>query len=307
MTDRTLTAPPSLTPLYAKAVLTGARRPARPSGQPSEQAFSIADQRIDRNHLTGYQRLCGYPVSDLLPPTYLHLLTFGLSVARMTEPDFPFALLGLVHVHNRITVHRPVTADEVLSLRAWAADLRPHPAGQQIDLVSEARVAGQAIWQERSSYMRRGPTPTPTEADRSTPAAKPPVAAQPDTTPARSVGSRWPVPADIGRRYAALSGDRNPIHLHPLTARAFGFPTAIAHGMWVLARTLSSVQNRLASSFVVDAAFKTPVLLPSVVELDTARTATGWQLQLHRVRDAKPHLAVTVAAGHTAEPPASDE
>ncbi len=56
----------------------------------------------------------------------------------------------------------------------------------------------------------------------------------------------WKLAGDLGRRYGAVSGDRNPIHLYPLTAKAFGFPTNIAHGMWTLARSLSALQNKLA-------------------------------------------------------------
>src|SRR6266487_1403229 len=46
----------------------------------------------------------------------------------------------------------------------------------------------------------------------------------------------WELPADLGRRYAAVSGDRNPIHLYRLTAWLFGFRRPIAHGMWAAAR-----------------------------------------------------------------------
>ena len=53
-------------------------------------------------------------------------------------------------------------------------------------------------------------------------------------------GVEWRLPGDLGRRYAAVSGDRNPIHLYALTAKAFGFPRQIAHGMWSKARCLAA-------------------------------------------------------------------
>ena len=28
-------------------------------------------------------------------------------------------------------------------------------------------------------------------------------------------GTSWKLPGDLGRRYAAVSGDHNPIHLYP--------------------------------------------------------------------------------------------
>ena len=71
----------------------------------------------------------------------------------------------------------------------------------------------------------------------------------------------WKLGGDLGRRYGAVSGDRNPIHLYPLTAKAFGFPTNIAHGMWTLARSLSALQNKLPDAFTVDVEFQKPILL----------------------------------------------
>ena len=73
------------------------------------------------------------------------------------------------------------------------------------------------------------------------------------------------MPGDIGRRYAAVSGDRNPIHLHGLSARLFGQQGAIAHGMWTKARCLAALQGHLPEAFTVEVAFKLPVRLPAKV------------------------------------------
>ena len=83
--------------------------------------------------------------------------------------------------------------------------------------------------------------------------------------PPSSPGSEWRLPDDLGRRYAAVSGDRNPIHLHALTARPLGFPRAIAHGMWTKARCLAALEQRLPSAFTVDVRFRRAILLPATV------------------------------------------
>jgi hypothetical protein len=75
----------------------------------------------------------------------------------------------------------------------------------------------------------------------------------------------WKLGGDLGRRYGAVSGDRNPIHLYPITAKAFGFPRNIAHGMWTKARSLAALQNKLPDAFTIDVEFKKPILLPSTV------------------------------------------
>ena len=48
-----------------------------------------------------------------------------------------------------------------------------------------------------------------------------------------------------------MSGDHNPIHLYPLTAKALGFRRQIAHGMWSLARCVAAVENRLPDAVTV--------------------------------------------------------
>ncbi|SCD77380.1 MaoC like domain-containing protein, partial [Streptomyces sp. DpondAA-D4] len=112
--------------------------------------------------------------------------------------------------------------------------------------------------------------------------------------------AEWRLPGDLGRRYGAVSGDRNPIHLHPLTARLFGFPRHLAHGMWTVARCLAEAEtgagpgtgtgtrpgtgtgagtgtetgakNR-ARIRSVRAEFKAPVLLPATVTYAAAGDA----------------------------------
>jgi acyl dehydratase len=283
MSTKDLTSPPSLAPLYAKAAVTA---PLHRGDALPDSEYTLADQQIDLAHLAEYQRVCGFRVSDVLPPTYLHILAFPLSVALMTERSFPFPLVGLVHVGNAISVARPVGADETVSLRVRADDLRPHPAGRQLDLVAQATVDGEVVWSSRSTYLRRGTSPDGPKEKKERTASTPPHGAV----------ALVKVPDNIGRRYGAVSGDRNPIHLHGLTARAFGFPKAIAHGMWLKARTLATLEGRLPSAFDVDVAFKTPVFLPSTVAITDTPAGTGWDLDVRNSRSGKPHLSGSVTA-----------
>ncbi|SHG19250.1 Acyl dehydratase [Jatrophihabitans endophyticus] len=278
-----LTSAPSLLPLYARAAVTGPLHRFSGGGDalPGTE-FTLADQRIDARHLVDYQRVCGFGVADVLPPTYLHVLAFPLSVKLMTESTFPFPLVGLVHVANTITQHRPVRRDETVSLAVRAADLRPHPSGRQFDLLAEATVDGEVVWTGRSTYLRRGSSSGDKAARRELGAQQGPLA-------------RIAVPGDIGRRYAAVSGDRNPIHLHPLTAKAFGFPSAIAHGMWLKARVLASLEGRLPDAFTAEVSFKLPVLLPTTVAVAATHAGPGWELDVRGAKSGKPHLAGTVA------------
>ncbi|CCH35589.1 MaoC/PaaZ C-terminal domain-containing protein [Actinosynnema sp. NPDC047251] len=259
----------NLTWLYAKAALTGFTR--RGSELPTaEKSFRVD---VDRAHLAAYGRVCGFGVGDGLPLTYPHVLAFPAQVELMTGRGFPFPLPGLVHVANRITRTRPLHAGEPLDVHVSLANLRPHERGQQFDVRSTASVDGEEVWVDVSTYLRRGDgSGEPAGKDR----AEPP-------TPT----GRWRVPGDTGRRYAQVSGDRNPIHLHALTARAFGFPRAIAHGMWSKARCVAAFEGRLPDACTVDVRFKAPIPLPGAVDFSATPTGAGWRFALWSDR---PHL-----------------
>jgi hypothetical protein len=201
-------------------------------------------------------------------------------MALMTEPGFPFPLLGMVHVANRITQHRPIRLDEPLTVRVRAENLRPHEKGRQFDVVSEAQVGDETVWTDVSTYLRRGGG---AESSARREQLAPPT---PDAI--------WRVPGDIGRRYAEVSGDRNPIHLHALTAKLFGFPAAIAHGMWTKAHALAAFEGRVPEAFTIDVRFKQPVLLPGKAAFTSWRTADGWTFELWHASKPKPHLEGTI-------------
>ncbi|HEX3789162.1 MAG TPA: MaoC/PaaZ C-terminal domain-containing protein [Pseudonocardiaceae bacterium] len=304
MTVREVDGAPNLGPLLAKAALSGLRR--SPGEELPAAGYAQSGVVADRAKLAEYARVCGFRVSDELPVTYPHVLAFPLQTKLMTDADFPFPLLGLVHVANRITRLRPVRADEPLVLRVRADNLRPHERGQQFDVLTEVRVDGALVWTEASTYLRRdgsasAAAPSAAAPSAATPAAAAPSAAAPSAaapsaaaSPERPVAV-WPVPADTGRRYAHVSGDHNPIHLHALSAKPFGFPRAIAHGMWSLARCLAFFDTRLPDACTVEARFKRPISLPGTVALSTEVGDSGFGFALSGAKSGKPHLVGTVA------------
>ena len=215
----------------------------------------LEDIAIDRERVTAYDRVCGFSLSDVLPATFPHVLAFPLHLALMTDKSFPFPAIGLVHIYNRIVQHRPVRVSERLSLRVWATPVEPHPRGRQFSIRSEARVGDELVWEEVSTNLRRG--------SAASDGASAPEVPSSQELPATAT---WRLSGDLGRRYGSVSGDLNPIHVHPLSARLFGFPSAIAHGMWTKARSLAALDSRLPEAFTVEVAFRKPILLPATVQ-----------------------------------------
>jgi hypothetical protein len=255
------------------------RRP----GELPDRERTRAGVTVDRAALAAYDRVCGFRLTDTLPATYPHVLAFPLAMELMSAGDFPFGVLGLVHVANAIEQLRPVDAAEPLDLRVWAENLAQHARGRTVDLVAEGSVDGEVVWRDRSTYLHRESGGGGEKKGRQEP---PPSQAE------------WRVPGDTGRRYAAVSGDRNPIHMHAVPARLLGQKAAIAHGMWSKARCLAALESHLPGAYTVEVAFKLPILLPATVAFATWMDDTERRFALHDARSGKPHLegGVTQAA-----------
>jgi acyl dehydratase len=258
----TLDQAPDLRRIYATAAL---RRGSSSDALPDVR-YSRAGIRVDVDDLVAYAHVCRFPVGGTLPPTYPHLVAFPLQMAVMSGHGFPLPLLGAVHVENRIEVVRGVAVDEPLDVSVWAVDLRPHRRGRQVDLVSEVSVRGDVVWRGTSTYLSRG-----AEHPEAPPSEPPSTALLEGVT----AGPLWRLGEGTGRAYAAVSGDWNPIHVHALTARPLGFPSAIAHGMYSYARVLASLGPKLPESGLTSRVwFRKPVRLPSTVRLRTAFEAS---------------------------------
>ena len=281
MVRTVLDAAPAMPALFARAALTARGR----GGDLPDTRLARTGVRAEAADLAAYDRVCGFPLADTLPATYPHVLAFPLQLALMSDRSFPLGLPGLVHVRNRVDVLRPVRADEALDLEVWAERFARHLRGATVDLCASVSAGGAEVWRSRSTYLSRG--------------AQAPEGA-PGSDLSLSVGdlprpvATWRVPDDTGRRYARVSGDVNPIHLSGLTAKAFGFKRAIAHGMWVKARALAALTGRLPDAMAVDVVFRKPLLLPSTVTLATAQMDGGWDLTVRNAETGADHLLGTV-------------
>jgi acyl dehydratase len=284
MSRTELSSPPSLTALYPRAVAVPLLRKVPGLGGSRElpdTELEVRDVATDLDHLSDYTDVCGFERMDRLPATYPHIVAFPLAMRIMAERAFPFPLLGLVHIGNEITQYRPVSPDEALSVRVQAQDLEPHDRGTQFTMAAEARVGDELVWDSRNIYLHRSGGKSGVGSSKTERGAALPAQAH------------WRVPGDIGRRYGAVSGDRNPIHLHGWSAKLFGMPRPIAHGMWLKARCLAELEPTLPDAFSVDVRFKLPLFLP-------AQVAFGVQDDSFEVRDAssgKPHLSGTISPG----------
>lgn len=259
--------------LVRGAVTSPFRRAGKPDATLPTERLTLPAAPAAPGPLAAYRTICGFPEAGdrdgagpgdagpgVLPLTYPHVLAFPLAMRLMTGRGFPLPVVGLVHTWFEACGHRAVRADEWIQLTVYAEELNARRRGTEVTMVTEARVDGELAWESRSGYLSRHATEAAAAGRR-------------EETDAEALPAlrEWRLPGDLGRRYGAVSGDRNPIHLHPLTARLFGFPRAIAHGMWTVARCLAETEAEAESDGPGDqlrmlrADFKAPVLLPATV------------------------------------------
>lgn len=262
-----------------------------------------------------YPHVLGFPLAMRImsgrdfPLPLLGLVHTSIEITRRTALAATATYELTVYV-DRLAPHRKGTeAVVVTELRADP----PHGTGHG------PASGGEPVWTSTSTYLARHRTEaepaaghaTP-PADQAVPAPGQPTPAAGRTTPAPDpsgpapdqaaseqaaseqagplpgraepgllpVLDEWRLASDVGRRYGAASGDRNPIHLHALTARLFGFPRAIAHGMWTVARCLAA--HGVPPAVRVRAEFRAPVLLPGTVVL----AADGSRFELRGTGEA---------------------
>ena len=278
---------PAPAKLYARA-LSGVIKRGRPAQLPAlrlvRPAAPLEPAAIER-----YARVCGFIPEHGVPLTFPHLLAFPLHLLMLTDPAFPWPALGLVHLANHVRMRRPLAYNEVLRVEVEFGALLRHDKGQAFVLHTRLYRRGEAVWDGDSVYLKRGAAPV---GD--------PLAALEIERGALQRVARWQLPAQLGRDYAHASGDYNPIHLTTLSAKAFGFPRAIAHGMWTLARAAAALQPpKPLAEAVISAEFKLPMLLPGDASLWTNIPATAAaaiaatttrELEVRDAAGDKPHL-----------------
>jgi hypothetical protein len=279
---------PAIWSMYPKIMVS--RKPALiPEGSAVPRIEArLGKVVIDRKHLAAYSEVCGAASGATLPLAYPHVLAMPLHLAMLGAEAFPVKLFGLVHIQNRIAMREPISAEEPAEIRAWIEGHRDTERGQEFDLHTEYVVGGAPLWDETCTFLARKKTVAGTT--RPVPRA---VDAAPDGAAVKT--SSFRAPAGLGRRYGLISGDVNPIHMSDLTARAFGFPRAIAHGMWSLGRLASDFEaDQFNGGCELSVSFKLPIYMPAWLMLQRWQIENGAGFALRDAQGEKPHLTGTL-------------
>lgn len=239
--------------------------------------YVVDSFKVDQKHLKAYNEVCGFKNNGYIPAIYLTVLSQSLQMHMMTSEAFPFPILGLVHIRNQVKQYRKVGVNETLTLSCKFGELQPHDKGVQFDFITTVKVGDEVVVEALTTYLSRQKT-------NAKAAAKPAESQAPEYT----LNNEWNISENTGRRYAMTSGDFNLIHIHAVTAKAFGFKQAIAHGMWSKAKALANLS--LPDAYEADVWFKLPMYLPSKVEFLTAQAANETDFLIRNSKSQKPHV-----------------
>ncbi|TNE89854.1 MAG: hypothetical protein EP330_10150 [Deltaproteobacteria bacterium] len=242
---------PRMGPAYARALFSR-KRPRPPFALPESEA-RLGPLTLDESALAAYREVCGADMA--VPASYPQLLVTPVHVHLLTARAFPFPAMGLVHPRCVVRQHAPLAVGDEIRIDARIEDLRDVDTGVEFDLVAEVHRDGECVWESRAAtYFRTRKR----EGEKQEPPA-PELASQRD----------FAVPRDAGRRYARVSGDANPVHLHPLLSRLFGYKQPIAHGWWLLARVIGELAPA-DGPMTLDLDLRRPVFLGETLRFGTS-------------------------------------
>lgn len=278
---------PSLLSQYTRALFSKGTKGKRDT-LPDVQAWQTGVYSNPKK-VAAYAQVCGFQTqNDILPLTYPHILAFPLHMELMLHKDFPLALMGLVHIRNRIVQHRAISLQDKLDICCSFVNAQSTDKGFEFDIRTEISSAGELLWESTSTNLARKES---NKSKNTNARPEPEVFASQE---------RWNLAANLGRRYARVSGDSNPIHLFGITAKLFGFKQHIAHGMWSKARLAATLFPLMQSDKVeLITEFKLPVFLPSQVELHwndpIEVTPSATEFELRNIKGDKTHIKGSIA------------
>lgn len=272
-----LDALPSMGGLLFRALMKSGRK-MKPGELMPPLDVEVLGETFRPDPLEAYRQNCGSPPGEGLPGAAPHILAAPLHLYLLTRPASPLKAMGLIHVRNQIVSHQVIPNDAVMDIRVGVSKTEWVHKGLEMDVRTEVSIEGVLVWEETSVIFSRQPGAA--DIPR-----KPREQLQ---WWLETAGTQWGLAGNAGRRYAAVSGDWNPIHLYGATASLFGFKRPIIHGMWSLARCLAEYPS---GAFSYDVEFRRPIALPGLIEFRREEGEGGAsRFALVRPEDGKEYL-----------------
>lgn len=194
---------------------------------PDQSIVSEATLPFDAPHARRYADCVAWP-HESVHPLYPYALLTPVHFALVSQRAFPMFPLGLLHKAEAIAVHRVLKAG-LWTFRSTLGRFARHAAGVDFTIETDLFIDGERAWSSSTTACKKT---TSSRRHRE------------DERLAEKVSLRdrehVHIGPEKGLQYGAISKNIDPIHLHTLTARPFGHPRPLIHGMWTAARAVSA-------------------------------------------------------------------
>jgi len=277
---------------YLKFFVKGKKKfSARPQGLVT--GASVQAVQADQAKLQRYRSACGFAENGTLPLLYPHILTSSMHMSLMARDTFPLSPLGAVHARNHILQHSALPESGAFDLRCTMDydAFRVLKQGAEADILTTVTVDGKVVWESVSTYLFRGKFGEPGEAHA--------LGSLPELSNANHQ-AEWEIPKSMGKKYAGITGDYNPIHINKYAAKLFGFSRDIIHGMWNLAQAVNHLPpHETDGPLRLDALFKGPAFIGSKMALQSESADATHRFDCYCGKNPRP--VIVGRYGSTAE------
>ena len=267
------TQPPGFLPIYRR-LLFGRRAKYRQGESLPHFRATWRGAQAEQERVARYCDACSLEFDGNYPILYPHILTSAIHLDMMSKPQFPLSPMGALHARNHIVQHLPIPVETALDITCALTTTRVLKQGVEFEVSTVLEADGTRYWESISAYLIRGKKfGEPVEGS--------PLAELPALT-ADDEAQSWPVPKNMGWRYAKITGDFNPIHVSRIMAKLMGFDRDLIHGMWSAARCVGHTSPLdVERPTQLDLLFKGPVYMESTSSMKAQSIDAGTLFDLY--------------------------
>ena len=206
--------------------------------------------------------------------SYYSLLIGKLQLIAISNTHFPLPILGAVHVSNDFILLKKPYDDIPFKIELRIHKFEKHRSGITFKLNSIISQNNEKIWNCTTTFLSRG-TIRIKNVDNTSLNIKSigtNIQGMIDALGNKSNDIDIKIPKNIGRTFASICGDYNPIHVSPFLAKLFGFKCCIAHGICIYAKSLTQINKiDIPNHYPLHASvtFLSPIFLPSTATIQS--------------------------------------
>ena len=225
---------------------------------------------ISSAHMRKLKEVC-HVTGNTIPLLYPAVTLFYPVAKLLTSSHYPFPAIGGIHTANKTILHRKLHENDQLRMSLEPRKEVVHAKkGSEVQLTSKlfetVNGADCVVWENSMTLLVQHKYHLTQKENINT-------WCEPLPSDLKELfQDTWQLEPSVAKNYAGVSQDYNPIHLHDLGAKLFGYSNIIIHGMYMLTRASAECQRILEEKHAlkypleVSTKFQRPCTLPQKVQ-----------------------------------------